>query len=156
MPRVARTRLVLPVSNGHARYMMRFWDASARKARLSAWLAYKLDIPGFHSEDAYTFGLFHDCGIPILMMRFPHCKEMLGQANRNTQTEFTANSSQQPSSRSISPSSNLDWTSRKSGQNSAPPLWRRCKLTRKIWNSCMRKQGKSSRHRSKLLQGAMP
>jgi HD-like signal output (HDOD) protein len=70
--------------------MMRFWDASARTARLSAWLAYKLDIPGFHSEDAYTFGLFHDCGIPILMMRFPQYKEVLGQANRNTLSEFTA------------------------------------------------------------------
>ncbi len=70
--------------------MVRFWDASARTARLCAWLAYKLDIPGFHADDAYTFGLFHDCGIPILMMRFPQYKEVLGQANRNTQTEFTS------------------------------------------------------------------
>jgi HD-like signal output (HDOD) protein len=70
--------------------MVRFWDASARTARLCAWLAYKLDIPGFHPDDAYTFGLFHDCGIPLLMMRFPQYKDVLGQANRNTQTEFTA------------------------------------------------------------------
>jgi HD-like signal output (HDOD) protein len=70
--------------------MVRFWDASARTARLCAWLAYKLDIPGFHPDDAYTFGLFHDCGIPILMTRFPQYKDVLGQANRNTQTEFTA------------------------------------------------------------------
>jgi HD-like signal output (HDOD) protein len=70
--------------------MVRFWDTSARTARLSAWLAYKLDIPGFHADDAYTFGLFHDCGIPILLVRFPQYKEVLGQANRNTQTEFTA------------------------------------------------------------------
>ena len=41
-------------------------------------------------DDAYTFGLFHDCGIPLLMMRFPQYKDVLGQANRNTQTEFTA------------------------------------------------------------------
>ena len=70
--------------------MVRFWDASARTARLCAWLAYKLDIPGFHADDAYTFGLFHDCGIPVLMMRFPQYRDVLGQANRNTQTEFTA------------------------------------------------------------------
>ncbi len=70
--------------------MVRFWDASARTARLCAWLAYKLDMPGFHPDDAYTFGLFHDCGIPLLMMRFPQYKDVLGQANRNTQTEFTA------------------------------------------------------------------
>jgi HD-like signal output (HDOD) protein len=70
--------------------MERFWDASARTARLCAWLAHKLDISGFSADDAYTFGLFHDCGIPILMLRFPQYKEVLGQANRNTQTEFTA------------------------------------------------------------------
>jgi HD-like signal output (HDOD) protein len=69
--------------------MVRFWDASARTARLCAWLAYKLDIPGFHADDAYTFGLFHDCGIPVLMVRFPQYKEVLAQANRNSQTEFT-------------------------------------------------------------------
>jgi HD-like signal output (HDOD) protein len=69
--------------------MVRFWDASARTARLSAWLAHKLDIPGFHPDDAYTFGLFHDCGIPILMVRFPNYKEVLGLANRDTQNEFT-------------------------------------------------------------------
>jgi HD-like signal output (HDOD) protein len=70
--------------------MVRFWDSSARTARLCAWLAHKLDIPGFHPDDAYTFGLFHDCGIPVLMVRFPNYKEVLGLANRNTQNEFTA------------------------------------------------------------------
>jgi len=70
--------------------MERFWDASARTARLSAWLAHKLDIPGFNADDAFTFGLFHDCGIPVLMVRFPNYKEVLGLANRDTQNEFTA------------------------------------------------------------------
>ena len=70
--------------------MVRFWDASARTARLSAWLAYKLDIPGFNADDAFTFGLFHDCGIPVLMMRFPNYKEVLELANQDTQNEFTA------------------------------------------------------------------
>lgn len=70
--------------------MVRFWDASARTARLCAWLSHKLDIPGFNADDAYTFGLFHDCGIPILMVRFPNYKEVLGLANRDTQNEFTA------------------------------------------------------------------
>jgi HD-like signal output (HDOD) protein len=69
--------------------MVRFWDASARTARLSAWLARKLDIPGFNADDAYTFGLFHDCGIPVLMVRFPNYKEVLSLANRDTQNEFT-------------------------------------------------------------------
>jgi HD-like signal output (HDOD) protein len=70
--------------------MIRFWDASARTARLCAWLARKLDIHGFNADDAYTFGLFHDCGIPVLMGRFPNYKEILGQANQDSQNEFTA------------------------------------------------------------------
>jgi HD-like signal output (HDOD) protein len=70
--------------------LIRFWDASARKARLCAWLAHKLDIHGFNSDDAYTFGLFHDCGIPVLMARFPNYKDLLWQANHDSQNEFTA------------------------------------------------------------------
>jgi HD-like signal output (HDOD) protein len=70
--------------------MIRFWDASARTARVCAWLSRKLDIPGLNAEDAYTFGLFHDCGIPVLMARFPNYKDVLGNANRDTQNEFTA------------------------------------------------------------------
>jgi len=70
--------------------MVRFWDASARTARLCAWLAQKLDIGSFNSDDAYTFGLFHDCGIPVLMGHFPNYKEVLAQANRDSKNEFTA------------------------------------------------------------------
>lgn len=70
--------------------LTRFWDASARKARLCAWLANKLDIHGFNADDAYTFGLFHDCGIPVLMARFPNYRDVLGQANLDSQHEFTA------------------------------------------------------------------
>ena len=69
--------------------MVRFWDASARTARLCAWLAHKLDIPGLNADDAYTFGLFHDCGIPVLMQRFPNYKEVLGLANQDIENEFT-------------------------------------------------------------------
>lgn len=70
--------------------MVRYWDASARTARLSAWLAMKLDIPGLNADDAYTYGLFHDCGIPVLMGRFANYRDVLGAANRDSDTEFTA------------------------------------------------------------------
>jgi HD-like signal output (HDOD) protein len=70
--------------------MVRFWDASARTARLSAWLAMKLDIPGLNADDAYTYGLFHDCGIPVLIARFPNYKEVLAAANSDADVEFTA------------------------------------------------------------------
>lgn len=70
--------------------MIRFWEASARTARLCAWLATRLDIPGLNADDAYTYGLFHDCGIPVLIQRFPNYKEVLGAANLDAELEFTA------------------------------------------------------------------
>ncbi|HLP98440.1 MAG TPA: HDOD domain-containing protein [Sideroxyarcus sp.] len=69
--------------------LIRFWDASARTARLCAWLAHKLDIHGLIPEDAYTYGLFHDCGIPVLLERFPNYKQVLSQANRDLEKPFT-------------------------------------------------------------------
>lgn len=62
--------------------MERFWDRSNYHAMISARLARR--VPGLNKEDAYTFGLFHDCGIPILMQRFPGYKETLALANRST------------------------------------------------------------------------
>jgi HD-like signal output (HDOD) protein len=70
--------------------MVRFWDASARTARLCAWLAMRLDMPGLNADDAYTYGLFHDCGIPVLIARFPEYKEVLAAANAEPVLEFTA------------------------------------------------------------------
>lgn len=67
----------------------RFWDASARVARLSGWLAQRLEIRGLRAEDAYTFGLFRDCGIPVLLGRFPQYEKILDRANRETTLTFT-------------------------------------------------------------------
>lgn len=68
--------------------MDRFWDSSALTARLSAELARRLRC--VRPEYAYTFGLFHDCGIPLLMKRFPQAKEALAAANAATEASFTA------------------------------------------------------------------
>ena len=68
--------------------MERFWDASARIANLSGWLAQHLGITGLMAEDAYTFGLFRDCGIPILMKRFPNYRAALDAANRDGVRSF--------------------------------------------------------------------
>lgn len=61
--------------------MERFWERSNYHAIVSARLA--RHVPGVSREDAYTFGLFHDAGIPILMQRFPDYKETLALANRS-------------------------------------------------------------------------
>ena len=69
--------------------LTRFWDASASVARLSGWLAQRLDIK-LRADDAYTFGLFRDCGIAILIKRFPDYPEVLKLANQESELAFTA------------------------------------------------------------------
>ena len=68
----------------------RFWDASARIARVSGWLARRVGNHKLRPDDAYTFGLFRDCGIPVLMMRFPEYRGILARANSEEELSFTA------------------------------------------------------------------
>lgn len=68
----------------------RFWDASQRTGELSAWLVQRLGVRfGVTPEDAYTFGLFRDCGIPIMMRRFDGYAETLARANESDTHAFT-------------------------------------------------------------------
>jgi HD-like signal output (HDOD) protein len=69
--------------------MERFWDASSRFARLSGWLAQQFEELGVPPEDAYTFGLFRDCGIPVLLKRLPGYNSVLQSANNETEQGFT-------------------------------------------------------------------
>ncbi|ANQ85942.1 HDOD domain-containing protein [Azoarcus olearius] len=66
----------------------RFWDSSVHTASVMAELAGRLG--GAPRDTAYTFGLFRDCGIPLLVQRFPGYKKVLGTANEKTDQVFTA------------------------------------------------------------------
>ncbi|MFO1379671.1 MAG: HDOD domain-containing protein [Chitinivorax sp.] len=66
----------------------RFWDSAALEAMVSACIASQL--PGAHADASYTFGLFQNCGIPLLMQRFPDYIKTLHSANSSTDREFTA------------------------------------------------------------------
>lgn len=70
-------------------HLERFWDASARIARLSGWLAQRIRNSALRADDAYTFGLFRDCGIPILFSRFPGYFDVLNKANHDAVKSFT-------------------------------------------------------------------
>ncbi|MEZ5613701.1 MAG: HDOD domain-containing protein [Rhodocyclaceae bacterium] len=59
--------------------LARFWERSNYNAVVSAYLAGRL--PGVPSDDAYTFGLFHDAGIAILVQQFPDYRQTLMRAN---------------------------------------------------------------------------
>lgn len=68
----------------------RFWDASASVARLSGWLSQHPDIAvRVHANDAYTYGLFRDAGIAVLLNRFPYYNDVLSKANEEKELSFT-------------------------------------------------------------------
>lgn len=73
-----------------AQNLERFWDSAARTARVSGWLALRLrGRIAARPDDAYTIGLFRDCGIPVLMRPFPEYLAILRQANSETSLPFT-------------------------------------------------------------------
>lgn len=73
------TMLALQKALGAGVALDRFWDRTNFHAIACARLARSLKtVP---SDGAYTFGLFNDCGIPILVQRFPDYKETLKLAN---------------------------------------------------------------------------
>ncbi|MDE3208676.1 MAG: HDOD domain-containing protein, partial [Pseudomonadota bacterium] len=60
--------------------MERFMDTARDVAMISAYLSGR--IPGVRADDAYTLGLFHDCGMAVMIQRYPDYKRFLKQANK--------------------------------------------------------------------------
>ena len=75
----------------HVPNLERFWDSSAQIAQLSGWLATRVDTKfcKLRPEEAYTFGLFRDCGIPILMSFYSTYFDVLKIANNEEVRPFT-------------------------------------------------------------------
>jgi len=67
----------------------RFWHASAQIAALSGWLTQIVGKGKLRADDAYTYGLFRDCGIPVLLRRFPNYDKILARANAEAEQSFT-------------------------------------------------------------------
>jgi HD-like signal output (HDOD) protein len=82
--------LALQQAFKHVPNMERFWDASAMTAEVSACLAKEIGRRiGIRPEDAHTFALFRDCGIPMLMIPFPEYRAALNRANGEAVLPFT-------------------------------------------------------------------
>lgn len=60
----------------------RFWDNAEEIAQVALYIGgqIKAKVPG---ENLYTLGLFHDCGVPVLAMKYQDYVKVLGEANRN-------------------------------------------------------------------------
>ena len=65
----------------------RFWDTAEKVALINSVLARRLG--GIAPDAAYSYGLFHDCGIALLMQRFPEYRNVLVDANMHLDTPFT-------------------------------------------------------------------
>lgn len=78
--------------------MERFWDNSSRVAIISSYIACRLPYIGtsahkqrqLFKDEAYTYGLFQDCGIPIMLNHYEGYKETLRAANLQAEQKFTA------------------------------------------------------------------
>lgn len=67
----------------------RFWDSSAKVAGLSGWLTKRMGSLKIRADEAYTYGLFRDCGVVILMRRFSCYQATLKAANSELEASFT-------------------------------------------------------------------
>ncbi|NNM82425.1 MAG: HDOD domain-containing protein [Burkholderiales bacterium] len=71
----------------------KFWNMSESVALISAFLASRL--PGVPKDEAYTFGLFHNCGMPLIEQKFPQYESILAKADRLSQKPLTEYESEQ-------------------------------------------------------------
>lgn len=76
--------------------MGRFWDASTKVAIISSYIASRLPYMVYENnqrpidkDEAYTYGLFQDCGIPIMLNQHQTYKVTLGIANESQERKFT-------------------------------------------------------------------
>lgn len=72
---------------GDARVLERFWDSAEKVAGIAAYIASTL--PRGPRDDAYSFGLFHDIGIPVLMQKFPDYRQTLSMADADAEHSLT-------------------------------------------------------------------
>lgn len=66
----------------------RFWDSAMDVAMTSATIAKHIGFP--FPDEAYTLGLFHNCGIPLLMARFKNYPHIQAEAYARPQDDITA------------------------------------------------------------------
>jgi HD-like signal output (HDOD) protein len=64
----------------------RFWDSTQDVAMTSLTLAKRIGSQTV--DESYALGLFHDCGIPLMLKRFPNYMDVLEQAYSNASADY--------------------------------------------------------------------
>ncbi|MFZ6743406.1 HDOD domain-containing protein [Undibacterium sp. JH2W] len=67
--------------------LVKFWDFSTKRAQAMTQLARRMRV--CPPDQAHTFGLFCDIGIPLLLERFPDYNETLDLASQEAHETFT-------------------------------------------------------------------
>jgi len=80
-------RMSMETKKGSELNLGRFWDTASDTALVCANLAKAMGSNV--RDDAYMFGLFHDCGIPLMQQKYPDYFEVLKIANNEPEREFT-------------------------------------------------------------------
>lgn len=62
--------------------MERFWDTGAEVAQICALLSRR--FREINEDDAYSLGMLHDCGLPLMMHNFPEYKGFLQTEQGNS------------------------------------------------------------------------
>ena len=75
-------------SIGEARGLERFWDTAHDVANVAAAIARR--YTGIPADAAYTLGLFHDCGIPLLLQGLEGYDMVLAAAYAQEEASVTA------------------------------------------------------------------
>jgi len=69
----------------------KFWERSGDIAQIAAIIAKKqVAVCNIFPDQAYMAGLFHDCGVPVLMQRFPDYCRALGSPDLENWPELDA------------------------------------------------------------------
>lgn len=68
-------------------HLEKFWNSASRVAATCRLIAHKTQL--IDADEAYTFGLFHDAGIPILMQNYADYLQQIGETSLGTNLEAT-------------------------------------------------------------------
>ncbi|KRT54055.1 HDOD domain-containing protein [endosymbiont of Ridgeia piscesae] len=75
------------IADQSAKTLNAFWDNASDVAVTSAAISRRLDLGS--AEEAYTLGLFHNCGIPLLAQKHADYLNTIGQAYQMTDQRVT-------------------------------------------------------------------
>jgi HD-like signal output (HDOD) protein len=67
--------------------MGEFWDSSSKIALVTGYLARELGVSKL--DEAHTFALFRDCGMPVLLIRFPEYEQLLAMTRTENERRRT-------------------------------------------------------------------